>query len=76
MLYLFIKKVTSNFFRIIAQFCCCQYVVKCVKKLFSTQCQNFLKKIVFSVHINLAKASYYPLFMTSMPVLIKALPLK
>ena len=40
------KKVTSNFCKIIAQFCCCQYVAKFLKELFSTQCLNFLKKIV------------------------------
>ena len=68
MLQLFIKKVTSNFFKIIAQFCCCQYVVKFLKKLFSIQCQIFLKKIVFSLHTNLdfvhqthVKVCYYSL---------------
>ena len=51
MLYLFIKKVTSSFFKIIAQFRCCQYVVKFLKILFSIQCQ--ILKIAFSVHTNL-----------------------
>ena len=80
MLYLSIKMVTSNFCKIITQFRCCQYVVKFLKELFSTQCLNFLNKIVFSVHNNLdfvhVKVSYYPLFMTSMLVLINVLPLK
>ena len=80
MLYLSIKMVTSNFCKIITQFRCCQYVVKFLKELFSTQCLNFLNKIVFSVHSNLdfvhVKASYYPLFMTSILVLINVLPLK
>ena len=43
------KKVTSNFCKIIAQFRCCQYVVKFLTKLFSVKCKIFLKKIVFSV---------------------------
>ena len=44
---------------------------------------EFLEKIIFSIHTNRdfvhlthVKASYYPLFMTSMLVLIKFLPLK
>ena len=43
-----------------------------LKEFSSPQCLNFLKKIIFSVHTNLdfihlthIKASYYPLFMTS-----------
>ena len=79
MLYLLMKKVTSNFWKIIAQFHWCQYVVRSLKELFSTQCQNFLKKIVFSGHTNLdfvhqtyVRASYYQLFMTCMLVLIKS----
>ena len=53
MLYLFVKKVTSSFFKIIAQFRCCQYVVNFLKILFSIQCYILLKKIAFSVHTNL-----------------------
>ena len=80
MLYLSIKKVTNNCYKIIAQSRCCQYVVKFSKELSLTQCLNFLKKIIFSVntnpdfvHLTHVKASYYPLFMTSMLVLIKFL---
>ena len=82
MLYLSIKKVTSNCCKIIVQFHCCQFVVKFPRELTSTQCLNFLNKII-SVHANLdfvhlahVRASYYWLFMTSMLVLIKILPLK
>ena len=82
MLYLSIKKVTRNCCKIIVQSHCCQYVVKFLKELSSTQCLNFLKKIIFSVHNNPdsvhlthVKASYDPLFMTSMLILIKFLPL-
>ena len=77
------KKVTKNCRKIIAQSCFCQYVVKFSKKLSSTQCLNFFKKIILSVHTNPhfvhlthVKASSYPLFMRSMLVLIKFLPLK
>ena len=80
MLYLSIKKVTSNICKIIAQSRSCQYVVKFSKELSLTQCLNFLKKIIFFVNTNPdfvylthVKASYYPLFMTSMLVLIKFL---
>ena len=66
-----LKKVTRNCCKIVAHSRCCQYVVKFLKELSSTQCWNFLKKII-SVHTNLdfvyvthVKASYYPLFMPS-----------
>ena len=72
------KKVTNNYYKITAQSCCYQCEVK-----FSTQCFYSLKKIIFSVQTNRdfvplthVKASYYPLFMTSMLFLIKFLPLK
>ena len=83
MLYLSIKNVTIKCCTISAQSRYCQYVVKFSKELSSTKCLNFLKKRVFSVHTNLdfvhlthIKVSYYPLFMTSMLLLIKLLPLK
>ena len=83
MLYLSIKKVTNNCYKVTAQLRCYQYEVKFSKELSSTQCFYFLKKIIFSAHTNLdfvplthVKASYYPLFMTSMLLLIRFLPLK
>ena len=54
MLCLFIKKVTSNFYKTISLFLYCQYVVKFLRELFSTLSSNISKKkIVFSVQINL-----------------------
>ena len=44
MLYLFIKKVTSNFYKIIGPFLYCQYVVKFLRELFSTLSLNISKK--------------------------------
>ena len=76
------KKVTNICYKTTAQSRCYQYVLKFLKELSSTRCLNFLKKIISSVHTNRdfvhlthVKASYYPLFMTSMLVLIKFLPL-
>ena len=70
--------MTSNCCKIIAQSRCCQYIVIFLIELSSNQCLNFLKKTIFSVHtnlyiihLNLVKASYYPLFMTSMLVFIQ-----
>ena len=76
-------EVSFNCYQITAQSGCYQYIVKFSKELSSTQCFNFLKKIIFSVHTNKSfvhlthvQTSYYPLFMASMLVLIKLLPLK
>ena len=77
------EKVNKHLLKTNAQSRCYQYVLKFSKELSSTQCLNFLKKIISSVHTNgdfvhltHVKASYYPLFMKSMLVLIKFLPLK
>ena len=82
-LYLFIKKVTSNFYKTIDLFLYFQYVVIFLRELFSTQSLNISKKIVFSFQINLAfvhlthvKTSYYQLFMTFMLILINIKLLK
>ena len=42
----------SNWCKIIAQSRYCQYVVKFSEELSSTECLNFLKKIIFSTHTN------------------------
>ena len=76
MFYLSIKKVARNNCKITAQSCCCQYVVKFSKEFSSTQCLNFLKRIIFSVHTNVdfihlthAKASYYPLLLYNVAII-------
>ena len=73
---LFNCEVSFNCYQITTQSGCYQYVVKFSKELSSTQCFNFLKKIIFSVHTNRGfvhlthvQTSYYPLFMISMLVL-------
>ena len=61
----------------IGQFLSCQYVVKVLRELFSTQFLNFCIKMVFSVQINQGfvysthvKTSYYQTFMKSMLIMI------
>ena len=76
------KKVRNNFCKIIAQFHCCQYVVKFFEKIIFNPMLDFLEEnsLLCPHQSGFCSSdscqSYCPLFMISMLVLIKVLPLK